>query len=508
MELYEMIKCLAVEVKNDGRTWKIVAKRLLDDFDDDYDYSQYKFLCPFHNDNHKGNFVVKRGGYKCYSCGESGSLIDFIIKFDGVSFQEAVLTAAYELDIIDEGTYNSLRKGKTANTQYHKRNFVKEEKQVIANKNDLNYVYSLFCKGLTWLNKPKLSEAHYKHLKEVRHLSDEDIERNGYFTFPSIYILKYIIKQMKLDGKNEELLCTIPGFFYDDKKGKYSFFTIKNNGGIGIPIFDADGNIVGVQIRLDTVKEGEQRYVWFSSSFSKKGVSSGAPVYVAYPKGHDINNLDGLCCTIIITEGHFKAVRLANTFKAITLSVQGVHNYKEIPEILDYLKKTNSKFRHVYIMYDADMSFKESVLNPAIKLGLTLTNISLDDYNTKIDEIISTNKKYARPLVEMKDNFKSISDYLRQSAGSFKFDIVYCLWDDNIGKGIDDYLDAFTDVKQATSQITKIQIISFWEKAFKYLLDLEALKKEKSLREGIDNFHEVILDEDVKKDEFEKDFLK
>jgi hypothetical protein len=313
---------------------------------------------------------------------------------------------------------------------------------------------------------------------------------------------------MKLDGKNEELLCTIPGFFYDDKKGKYSFFTIKNNGGIGIPIFDADGNIVGVQIRLDTVKEGEQRYVWFSSSFSKKGVSSGAPVYVAYPKGHDINNLDGLCCTIIITEGHFKAVRLANTFKAITLSVQGVHNYKEIPEILDYLKKTNSKFRHVYIMYDADMSFKESVLNPAIRLGLTLTNISLDDYNTKIDEIIGTNKKYARPLVEMKDNFKSISDYLRQSAGSFKFDIVYCLWDDNIGKGIDDYLDAFTDVKQATSQITKIQIISFWEKAFKYLLDLEELKKEKSLREGIDNFHEVILDEDVKKDEFEKEFLK
>jgi predicted DNA-binding protein YlxM (UPF0122 family) len=48
-----------------------------------------KALCPFHND-HNPSLGIKNNRYHCFACGEKGDPIDFVIKRDGVSFQEAV----------------------------------------------------------------------------------------------------------------------------------------------------------------------------------------------------------------------------------------------------------------------------------------------------------------------------------------------------------------------------------------------------------------------------------
>ena len=37
-KFFEMIGNLANEIKNDGRTWKVIAKRILDDYDETYYY--------------------------------------------------------------------------------------------------------------------------------------------------------------------------------------------------------------------------------------------------------------------------------------------------------------------------------------------------------------------------------------------------------------------------------------------------------------------------------------
>lgn len=511
---FEMIGKLATEVKNDGRSWKVIAKRIIDNFDENVDYSRYKMLCPFHNDKHKGNFEIKRNHFNCFSCGEEGSTIDFIMKFDNFNFQEATIQAAYELDIIDNKTYDNLTKGQSIGITYQKREVMKEIKNELASQEELHYVYSLFSKGLTWLNKPILKEEHLIHLKKNRNLTDEEIEERGYFTFPSIYVLKHIIKQMREDGVDENLLYHIPGFFYDVKKEKSTFMLIKNNGGIGIPIKNAYGLIIGIQIRLDTIKEGEQRYIWFSSSFAItkdfiKGTSPGTPVDVCYPSGYTSANIKDIKCqTIFITEGHFKAIKLARTFNTIALSVQGVHNWRNIPYVLDYLKCMNHKFKHIYIMYDADMSYKESVLQPAIKLGLSLTNLSFKGYKTDIEDILSINRKYKTPLIELENNFKAVDCYLRKNAGVFKFDITYCLWNDDIGKGIDDYLETFENLKEATKGIMKIQIIQFWNFAYHYLRLNEETKEMIKLREGVENISDIVLSDDVKKENFEQCFFK
>ena len=52
---------------------------------------KYKALCPFHDD-HSPSFSVHKEKqiYKCFSCGESGNVITFVEKINGVSFEEAL----------------------------------------------------------------------------------------------------------------------------------------------------------------------------------------------------------------------------------------------------------------------------------------------------------------------------------------------------------------------------------------------------------------------------------
>lgn len=51
----------------------------------------FKGLCPFHNEKTPSFRVSdEKGIYHCFGCGESGDLFQFVIKFEGASFAEAV----------------------------------------------------------------------------------------------------------------------------------------------------------------------------------------------------------------------------------------------------------------------------------------------------------------------------------------------------------------------------------------------------------------------------------
>lgn len=505
---FETVGELSQEIRKDGRIGTILAKRLLDNYDPDSDYSKHRFLCPFHNDKHLGNFAIKRNRFQCYSCGEEGSIIDFVMKFDGLDFPNATVEAAHDLEIISDDVYKNLKQKNAQGATYVKKEVVKEVRNQVADKDFLDKVYSLFAKGNEWLNKPKLSKKHLEHLQKDRNLSIEEIQSRGFFTFPSIYVLGKIIKKLEDEKIEEDSLYHVPGFFYDVKREITSFFSLRNNSGIGIPIKDKDGKIVAIQIRLDTVNTGEQRYVWFSSSFAvsqdfKGGTSPGAPVSVCYPMGKSIQKLDDLSPVIFITEGYFKAIRLAETFNSVVLSVQGVHNWREIPYILDELKKRNPKFRHIYIMYDADMSYKAGVLQPAIKLGLSLTNLNFMDCKVDVEDILTINRKGRPKVSTFYDGFLKVERYLRSNAGIFKFNIVYCLWDADIGKGIDDFLEKFKTKEEATEQIQKVQLIQFWDSSYHYLEMNDNLREDIMLKNGLESISEVELDDDVLKENFD-----
>ena len=52
---------------------------------------EYIGLCPFHNEK-SPSFTVNedKGFYHCFGCGEHGSVFDFVMKVDNLSFPEAV----------------------------------------------------------------------------------------------------------------------------------------------------------------------------------------------------------------------------------------------------------------------------------------------------------------------------------------------------------------------------------------------------------------------------------
>ncbi len=72
------------EIKSSNNIVDVISEYIsLDD--------KYKAVCPFHDD-HSPSFSVHpdKQIYKCFSCGESGNVITFVQKYNGISFVEAL----------------------------------------------------------------------------------------------------------------------------------------------------------------------------------------------------------------------------------------------------------------------------------------------------------------------------------------------------------------------------------------------------------------------------------
>lgn len=366
-------------------------------------------LCPFHADRKTGSFVVtdSKRMWKCFTCDIGGDSIKFISVYDNIDYLEAAFKIALEFNIITSTEYE---------TYYERRRYTRDfvskvEKKYteidrekfkndIASKEDLNKVFSMF------IEQCKLSNEHKAHLKDVRKLSDEEIQDGHFFTFPTRAIIRKFCSCIHEEYGNEEILSKIPGFYKETGKDLCTFVL---NRGIGIGIKNAMGQIVGIQIRHDNVKEGMQRYIWFSSSFAmikegfEGGTSSGSPVDVVYPK--KITN-----SAVFITEGRFKAMKIAKETGSIAISVQGVTTWAGIMKELENISKSpliktryNAKFEVecIFLAFDADMNHKYPVFTQARKLSDALEQKGyvvyyLDwniDFGKGIDDVMIAGKR-------------------------------------------------------------------------------------------------------------------
>jgi len=67
--------------------------------------SGFTGLCPFHNEKTPSFHVTPRLGiYKCFGCGESGDVFNFVMQMEGISFPESLRTLAerYGIDLPDD----------------------------------------------------------------------------------------------------------------------------------------------------------------------------------------------------------------------------------------------------------------------------------------------------------------------------------------------------------------------------------------------------------------------
>lgn len=424
------------------------------------------FLCPWpeHNDKNGSSFHLnKNHTFKCFSCGRPVfSIHDYLREIYGIKdIKQSCLFIAFKCDLITEEEFLKLKtfqsKEKTFMNFKYQTKFEKENPKLKPLDIDtLDKIYSVFClgKSLT-INKKgeieikpdlKLSKEHYEYLKNERQLSDEEICEYGYFTYPKYTFIKPFLKKMNELGYTKDILIRVPGLFYNKEKEIINHKVFRNKEYIAIPIKNEDGKIRGIQLRADEVDEKQSRYIWVSSTNmdEKKfegNLSPNSPIDVVYPKIKNPN-------TIAITEGHFKAIKISKTLNFISLSVQGVGNWKPILNTINKLKQKYPNITDIVIMYDADMSYKLQVLKAAINVGIDILEFNNNDkdflnymkvLNLSTNENgnfdFSKNNLTLQQFEECKNNFIT---KLRDFHSDLNVNI--CVWDYHYGKGFDDFI--------------------------------------------------------------------
>lgn len=208
-----------------------------------------------------------------------------------------------------------------------------------------------------------LEERHRENLRK-RGLSEEEVElllERGYCTLPPD-IHDRIRIAGKMRKKFEKDLLQIPGF-YETKSGCAAF--VGFGGGLLLPVRDAEGRIVGAQVRVDDPERfGVGKYVWFSAS-RYGGVKAETRTHVAMPKVKAENGWQ----RVWITEGVLKADISALKLEEPVLGIPGVTTWK-IDDILQSLWTLGAE--EVVVAFDADLRENESVKAQRDKLASEL----------------------------------------------------------------------------------------------------------------------------------------
>lgn len=339
-----------------------------------------KWLCPFHDDHHPGSFKVfsLNNRFKCFSCGAFGNSIDLFMKVRHCDREEAI--ALLGEHFLHERTIPVQQKEKRTET-------------TCASLSVRHVIYSIFSEGMSLLKSgKKLSDAHHKYLLD-RGITEEEIVRFGYFSMPDRSILPALCQAVHDAGFAESILLEIPGFYRWKKSGKIDMSVTE---GIGIPIHTVDGNIAGIQIRRDILQSAyDSRYVWFSSSWINEnpkakellegGASPGSPIDVIRNKVEK---------EIIITEGHFKAIRAADHFGCTAISLQGIGSSHGLLQVLEQLNKVKT----IILAFDADLAINENVfmqekkVYEALKESYVVKALTWDMSQGKgIDDVLARN---------------------------------------------------------------------------------------------------------------------
>jgi DNA primase len=191
----------------------------------------FKALCPFHGEK-TPSFMIspELQIYKCFGCGESGDVISFLEKYEGMDFNEAI-------------TYLSERTGIKLETGSFQ---PKKDKEKIIEINELATKYYQYL-----LLKHKLGKDALFYLTEKRKLKLETIEKFkiGYSPDNPQLFETFFIRKKGL--KNKDLVTA--GICYE----KYGRPIDRFSGRIIFPLFDHRGNTVGFSGRILSPKNTE-----------------------------------------------------------------------------------------------------------------------------------------------------------------------------------------------------------------------------------------------------------
>lgn len=407
----------------------------------------YVNTCIFTNHKKSNKMKISRDGTycKCYNCNKSVDVVGYWAQHNMITQYDAGKDLCSRFNLIPScGSMNHKenkqsrvfkKQPETVKTilDNHKK-YMKEND--IASVEVRHFIYSIFKEACEEYNGFTLIEEHKDSLLNERYLDEVEIKEDDLFTFPKVKeiyekydtnkikaikyrynnevsdkIISIMERKIMEKGKTIDLLKNVPGFQYDKKLEKYSV-NLKYNC-FAIPVKE-NNKIIAIHLRRDNLPKDKMdeefvKYFWFTS---KKNynieerytsiASPGTPVIIVYPK--KVKNK-----RIFVTEGYFKAKKIAKTYDSIAISVQGVWSWRMVIVAMENLK-SNIEVEEVVIAFDADSKCNNSVKQASKYLANILEkdnkNVSYAiwklDFGKGIDDVI--NNGYKNDIYKYKKN--------------------------------------------------------------------------------------------------------
>ena len=299
----------------------------------------YTCICPFHGDNNEGSLVITPGKnyWKCFACGEGGDIIDFETKFFKLGFRDALNHAASRFGFDGK---SDIEVKETVSVTKSSSSAIPEMK--LASKYVINNVYRAMQEVFP------LTEAHKKHLLNVRQLTKNDFK--SYFSFPQ--------RGTDVAGKVMECLKNkIAENTFEESYDKLS---------------EAQKEVIDSSKALKRVREDFKHIPGFYLNKSTNKIEWMYKTGIALLAID--GELDALKAPIVITEGRYKAEALARQGQ-IAVYVSGVSTWRNIIPIIERLRRDRE---NIYVAFDSD-----SMGNTAVFTQLKELSTALEEMNLK-----------------------------------------------------------------------------------------------------------------------------
>lgn len=281
----------------------------------------YIGLCPFHNDK-SPSFTVSQDKqiYKCFSCGEAGNVLTFVMKYKKLNFLEAAKYLADKASIT--------------------LNIGSKENSAISKKKQLMYKINVDSARYFFANLQK--NKHSKDYFLNRGIKEETIKRFGLgYSLDNWHALMNYLKKR---GYKEEILLEAGLILRSEKKGNL-YDRFRNR--VMFPVFDVKWNVIGFGGRV--LDDSKPKYL-------------NSPETIIFQKGINLYGLNFAIKNnlkedfIIIVEGYMDLIALHQA--GITNVVASLGTALTVNQAR-LLKRYVSK---VIISYDADAAGQTATL--------------------------------------------------------------------------------------------------------------------------------------------------
>ena len=276
----------------------------------------YFGVCPFHDDNNPSMSVSEdKQIYKCFSCGASGNVFNFVMDYEKIDFKSALYLLAKRSGI---NVSNNLVKTNNKNDKFYEIYNIAERYY----QNNLNT--SLGLEAKSYLHNRGIDDELIKHFKIGLSLKEQD-------GLVNLLVKKnYSIKDISLIG-----LSNMDKDLYINR--------------IMFPLFNTNGDTIGFSGRIYNTKS-DSKYINTRETLIFKKGENLYNYHLAKDEARKEKSL-------IVVEGFMDVIRLYSIGVKNVVALMGTSLTKEQTTLI---KRTST---NIILMLDGDNPGKKAIVN-------------------------------------------------------------------------------------------------------------------------------------------------